>query len=391
MSLVSANKTIDSKIISFLRFPLAILVVMVHSNYRYDKIADWSYELFFQSPIRSNLVSILTDLFSIQLGGLAVPTFFFISGFLFYKGLENWNFGLWGQKMYKRIFSLLIPFLIWNTLFLLWNQEWPINVSMYWCSQIEETTKDALDLFNHSACVTYPYLVPLWFIRDLMVVLIFTPILHYLLLDRKHKTGLMFIVLLGIVASLGISTTIPGLKISSFFYFCLGSYFSINRLSFSFVCKKVGLPIAICFVLLTALTLINKILSLQIKYIGTSRIICGIVTLCYIAQGLVRSTNRYTNVFVSYVEKLSPYTFFIYVGHLFMFRYANKILLKPLKIIAGYPKMIDILTVEFIDAHPIGYVCLYFAEIINAVGLCVLLYFVLHKYIPNFMKIICGR
>ena len=52
--------------------------------------------------------------FSAFLGQAAVPGFFFLSGFLFLKGLHSRND--WLRKEKSRVFSYLLPYLIWNTM-----------------------------------------------------------------------------------------------------------------------------------------------------------------------------------------------------------------------------------------------------------------------------------
>ncbi len=47
---------------------------------------------------------------------IAVPCFFLISGYLFFKKLEDWNLDMWKGKMVRRVHSLLIPYVLWNIL-----------------------------------------------------------------------------------------------------------------------------------------------------------------------------------------------------------------------------------------------------------------------------------
>jgi fucose 4-O-acetylase-like acetyltransferase len=55
-----------------------------------------------------------SNLFSYVLGGIAVPLFFFISGFLFFLNIENFNLQSYGNKLQTRGKTLLIPYLFWN-------------------------------------------------------------------------------------------------------------------------------------------------------------------------------------------------------------------------------------------------------------------------------------
>lgn len=85
-----------SSIITSVRFPLAVMVVYVHSfgegNVIISKI-DWRSFSF------ENLYDVIRVLVSGTISGIAVPTFFLISGYLFFQGLENWNWGIWRAKI----------------------------------------------------------------------------------------------------------------------------------------------------------------------------------------------------------------------------------------------------------------------------------------------------
>ena len=97
-----------SKTISFIRFPLIVGVVFIHSNMlvvniqgtliRYDR---W--------PI----VAFLMKLFSVVFADVCVPLFFFISGFLFFYK-PDFTRGVYIDKLRKRVKTLLVPYLIWN-------------------------------------------------------------------------------------------------------------------------------------------------------------------------------------------------------------------------------------------------------------------------------------
>ena len=100
------------KVFDWLRFPLIVFVVYIHS---FGKPIDF-YAIDF-----SNLTSIdCYNLFRISISHvlthIAVPMFFFISGFLFFNKLQEWNRTVYFGKLRKRIKTLLVPFIIWNTI-----------------------------------------------------------------------------------------------------------------------------------------------------------------------------------------------------------------------------------------------------------------------------------
>lgn len=96
---------IQSETIDWLRPVMAFMVICLHIQLFYvDK--QWSVNGGFFDIFVIFLCKIICP--------AAVPTFFFISGYLFFKGLEEWKTDVWKRKLKKRIHSLLIPYLLWN-------------------------------------------------------------------------------------------------------------------------------------------------------------------------------------------------------------------------------------------------------------------------------------
>ena len=97
-----------------LRFPLALAVVFIHAM---GAAPRW------QHASELSLLDACKWLFSQTLAGVAVPTFFFLSGYLFFLGMSEarvtWAFFL--AKWKRRLPTLLLPYLTWNVLAFLWR------------------------------------------------------------------------------------------------------------------------------------------------------------------------------------------------------------------------------------------------------------------------------
>lgn len=93
----------------FISFLLSILVFFFHSN-------------FAQDSVHGNLVSVINQkvsfFFSSSITQFAVPMFFMLSGISFFKEYNNKKYL---TKIKSRLFTLVIPYLLWNTVWLLWE------------------------------------------------------------------------------------------------------------------------------------------------------------------------------------------------------------------------------------------------------------------------------
>ena len=89
---------------------LSVLVIFVHStHFSLASLQAVPHSSFFSA---SFLIKI-EFFFSEFLGQVAVPGFFFLSGFLFFRGLDDVK--SWRRKLKSRVFSYVLPYLLWNS------------------------------------------------------------------------------------------------------------------------------------------------------------------------------------------------------------------------------------------------------------------------------------
>lgn len=110
--------------------------------------------------------------------GVAVPLFFFISGLLFFKSVTNVKDCLKGIQ--KRISTLLIPYIIWNLVFVGWYAVLSITpgISQF----INSDIIGHLSIDHPLESLKYLFFEPagfhLWFLRDLIIYVMCTPLLY---------------------------------------------------------------------------------------------------------------------------------------------------------------------------------------------------------------------
>ena len=108
-----------SQIIELYRFPLAVLVVFIH----YTGVGGMIFTATNLCEVSGyDAYSFIRILFSRVISQVAVPAFFPISGYLFLQGLREWNWLTWWRKVERRIRSLLIPYLLWITMYVCYSR-----------------------------------------------------------------------------------------------------------------------------------------------------------------------------------------------------------------------------------------------------------------------------
>lgn len=171
-----------SQTIGLLRWVLIALVVVIHTNLVADTGgSNPAYTEFYRWA--GNVV------------WLANPLFFLISGYLFVASDSGFGWEVFAGKCRGRLRTWLIPYLLWNTVFLLFygvvGLVLPSALGDVPALQ-EMTFTDVLRAYwsIHGNDLTSPPIDgPLWFLRDLMAVAAFTPL--YFAIIRQHKATIV--------------------------------------------------------------------------------------------------------------------------------------------------------------------------------------------------------
>lgn len=228
----------QSQSIDLLRFPLAIAVIFIHLSPDVVNLQTAPFALLSEEGLYNTTVIILSKV----LAGCAVPAFFLISGFLFFLNF-NGCLGKWYQKKFNsRVKTLIIPYFAWNALVfisaillkirkvLLGYETWEmigeyVNENWLKCFYNYSYWQTSGNIFGQPTFSSAPIDIPLWFLRDLIIMVICAPLIYYFI----KKCQIWGIILLGLLYITNISPTVPGFGITAFFFFSLGAYFSLNK------------------------------------------------------------------------------------------------------------------------------------------------------------------
>lgn len=174
-----------------LNFVLAILVVLIHT---YNAS---TYGLEYGKGISSSVLWI-EDYFSHNLAHTAVPLFFAISGYLYFRTVSFVNLK---EKLKRRVYTLCIPYLIWNFIyFLLFFALSQIPFLRENVNSIQSISIDAPTIV--SSLLFYKYNYIMWFIYQLIIyVFLLSPIL--ILILRNNISIALTITILAIAYSMG--------------------------------------------------------------------------------------------------------------------------------------------------------------------------------------------
>ncbi len=122
-----------------------------------------------------------------------VPTFFIISGFLLFNNVERYDLATYKYKLKSRLRTLLVPYLLWN---LIASFTFLFKVYCFHFDGYEVVSTGSFSLWGYLRGFwilqdVYPYDLPLWFLRDLIVYVVVSPVLY--LIARSNIMSLILL------------------------------------------------------------------------------------------------------------------------------------------------------------------------------------------------------
>lgn len=360
------SEELESRTITFLRFPLIVGVVLIHS--RMEDIVMGGVTVFNCADFP--LYTVVSNLLSNVFARIAVPLFFFISGFLFFY---RTSFGLhaYFQKLRKRVQSILFPYLFWNLLviglFFLAQMVTPSLMSGTNKPITDYSFLDWLKAFwakdsSDPDKVGMPADYPLWFMRDLMVVMVASPLVFGLVRYLRQYA----VIALGLFWMISWWIEIPGFSLTALFFFSAGAFFSVHGRNIVTDLRPLLFPAVVLYVVLVVCDLCFMGDTWH-RYLHSVGIIVGcILAITLSAACLEKGWWRAINF-------LASSSFFIYAYH-------------------GMPLSLIIkLTVRYFppesEAAMIG---LYLGSSLLVILIGIGLFALMKRYLPAFLAVITG-
>ena len=314
--------------LDWLRLPLALCVVFIH-NYG-TRVAD--YANLCANPFSAESIYDIVRIFCSKVfPGFAVPTFFLISGYLFFLTMPRWNWQQYREKLRRRLFTLLIPYLGWN-LFHCLHLSWPTLMqiangqagwsrlmalwshlggwSMFWDGHVGQSTVNFLGV---EMPFTGPVLAPLWFVRDLMVIVLFAPLIYGLL----RRCGKWLLPFLAACFLCNIWMPWHGTSIACTFWFSWGAYLATEGADLVDTMRKYRVcAYTVALLTLPLLLYLRCVIpppeNVWVQMIGRLYIIASSVSVVSLAGAIDRRG------WLRCPDWLAKSTFFIYCSHIFV-------------------------------------------------------------------------
>lgn len=357
-----------SQALDLLRFPLAVVVLTIHT-FSSEGLELRGQELTFADHSLFMEINRWIDAF---LRGQSVPIYYFISGFVFFLGVEMTK-ETYLRKFKNRVKSLVIPYVIWNVLALVllvaitfnplfsrytsglgFTFSWRDLLSCFW----------VCDMLPSEGM--FPVNAPLWFVRDLIVIVLCTPLLHVLI----KRLGRYFICLLGLFWFV-----VPHLHLNllgfehALFFFCWGAYMSINRKDMLQVFGRYFKVSVFLYLLLGVLHMVAAHDWPEAQ---------GVIKQLNVLAGLVFAYNVAAWLLKRGICKVNPFlasaSFFVYVAH---------------GLVVG--RLLKLLFITFAPATDWSLLLVYTSVVVLTVFLLLGTFYVMRRYTPRLLKVVAGR
>lgn len=290
-----------SKKIKALSLGAVVLVVFLHS---YNVDVKFTSGEFVGG--QSYLVLFIENFISKGIAKIAAPLFFSISGLLFFKSFEFTVAGIL-NKLKARVKTLVIPYLFWSALgliLILFLQLIPWSKDFFTREPVRDYSISKI-LFT---ILVDPVPYQLWFVRDLIMLMICSPVIWYLMKMTKGA----WLIILAFLWTMA-PKTFELFSNEALFFFTIGCAFAVDKnelLNHRFKTSVIYifLILWLLIVLVTTLLLMFNQITFLLKALNNLGIVIGIISVWSLYDWLDQERiAKYSTLF--------SYSFFIFVIH----------------------------------------------------------------------------
>ena len=360
------NNDLQSRTIDVLRFVLIVYVVLIHDYTSTRGIIDLgefpAYRFF-------------SFLISLEAAQVAVPAFFFISGFLFFLHRRPYK-----EKIKREGRSLIIPYILWNGLILLLylllesipalRQFLSGNNPPVGEYRLIDLVRAFWDGGSWDGGNGTPILHQFWYLRNLIILSLTSPLVA-LIIRWTRWVGPTLLIIAWMFY--------PGqaFLIESIALFTAGAWFSLGKRDFLTWFRSVAKPVYMIYPLLV---IANMVLRDNVYFIFLDRLgfLSGVVftanlTAYFISAADRRAVTAGLQPRQSYAP-LRPLSFFIFALHDPMLTFVKRAVMK-----ASEPLTDMSLT------------AIYFITPLLVIGICIGIYRFMARYMQPVLKVMTGR
>ncbi len=348
----------QSVLVDALRFPLIIIVIFIHV------LPDCYVTPTLELSVHNGYIY-LSEIISHVWGQAAVPCFFLFSGwYAFYSKKPKLIGGGRNKFIAKIIKSLFLPYILWNALYFLLLAAYGC-VSNYFNNVALHFSAGTIINDLLSAFYPQPINYPLWYLRDLIGMNLLVPLFFFVF----RKFGKWSILLLLTLYFSGVENPIQGFSITALTFFGIGGYLGTQQISLLKVNSVPKLCTIIPFVVGTMLLPFFNQNPLY-HYLSRPYILVVIMVLL---QTTTYIHSRWERI-IHFFKGMSRTVFFIYATHTMLI----------INWVKGAFSKISWFSSDW--GLLVGYFGIGFATL----GVSLLLYYVVNKLFPNFLRLSMG-
>lgn len=196
--------------ITWFTFIYSLLVIWVHS---YNAV------LFLGNTKAAYKIDWLERFLGNTVAQIAVPGFFLISSYLFFRGFTMKR--LW-VKWNSRIRSVLVPYIMWNFIYYLGyviGSRIPVLSEIIGKGKVPLTVSEAAQAVLH-----YSYNYVFWYLNQLILLILLAPVIYILI--KQWQLGSLF--LMAILVGIYFGLELPFLNLDALLYYSFGAFTAVH-------------------------------------------------------------------------------------------------------------------------------------------------------------------